>query len=124
MQPAYRYLMLIFLLAGLSCSKSADLRTSVCFTTKHHDKVISDITIYIKFNSEEFPGFDPQHNFDTFITSDNLGKVCMQDFPLGNHWFIGFGYDTEIGQQVYGALDIEFNLRNLRVDTILYVGEE
>jgi hypothetical protein len=124
MRDVYRYMLFCFILLWLSCNKSADLRTSLCFTTRHHDLVIPDITIYIKYNSEVFPGFDPEHNFDTSSTSNKLGQVCMHDFPLGNHWFVGFGYDSLIRQQVYGALDIEFNLRNLRVDTILFVGEE
>lgn len=123
MKNIHRYLTIAILLTLLGCSGN-DLRTRVCFTTHHHEKVIPNITIWVKFNSETFPGWDPPYNFDTSIESDENGRVCMNDFPLGHHWFVGFGYDPEIGQQVIGSWDYEFNLRNLEVDTILYVGEE
>ncbi len=116
--------LLLLLTFSLACNKGEALRTHLCFTTQHHEKVIPDITIYIRYNSDVFPGFDPPKNFDTFVVSDSKGRVCIQDFPLGNHWFVGFGYDPEIREQVYGAMDIRFDLRNLKVDTVLYVGEE
>ncbi len=116
--------LLIILAFSLACNRSNELRTHLCFTTQHHEKIIPDITIYIKYDNEVFPGFDPPKNFDTSIDSDSKGRVCIQDFPLGNHWFVGLGYDPEIGQQVYGAMNLRFDLRNLKVDTILYVGEE
>ena len=118
------YLSVAFYLSLIGCFRGNELRTSACFTTHHHEKVIPEITIWIKFDSDTFPGFDPPYNFDTSIESDANGRVCIQDFPLGHHWFVGFGYDPEIGQQVIGSWDFEFNLRNLKVDTIFYVGEE
>ena len=58
------------------------------------------------------------------LTSDANGRVCFNDIPLGNHWFVGIGYDEEIREQVIGNIDIRFDLSNLQVDQILYVGEE
>ncbi|NND32294.1 MAG: hypothetical protein HKN76_06845 [Saprospiraceae bacterium] len=115
---------MILLALGSSCSQRSDLRTNLCLITQHHDKVIPDITIYVKFNTDDFPGYDPPEQFDRVIVSDAQGKVCLSDFPLGHHWFVGIGYDEEIREQVIGNIDLYFDLRNLSAEAILYVGEE
>ncbi len=116
-------LLVVLLLGG--CVPSADIqRTRLCFTTQHHEKIIPNITIYVKLNTEEFPGYEPLDQFDLELVSDENGRVCWNDFPLGHHWFLGTGYDEEIRELVLGNIDLRFDLRNLQVDTILYVGEE
>jgi hypothetical protein len=112
------------MLSLLACNKSNELRTSICFTTQHHDEVIPNISIFVKYSTQDFPGYDPPEQFDDVIISDAQGKVCLNDFPLGHHWFVAIGYDELIREQVIGNMDLTFDLRNLKVDTIMYVGEE
>ena len=100
------------------------LRTELCFTTQHHELIIPNINIYVKFNTTTFPGYDPDASFDRTLVSDANGRVCMKDFPLGEHWFVGIGYDEIIREQVIGQMRLRFDLTQLKVDTILYVGEE
>lgn len=96
----------------------------MCFTTQHHDLVIPNITIYVKYATTEFPGYEPLDQFNKVLVSDENGRVCMSDFPLGNHWFIAVGYDELIREQVIGNIMIRFDFRQLQADTVLYVGEE
>ncbi len=111
------------LLWGCSAS-SSDLRTEACFTTQHHEKIIPSIDVFVKFFAEEFPGYLSEDDYDLKLTSDANGRVCFRDFPLGNHWFVGIGFDEEIREIVIGNNDYRFDLSNLKVDDILYVGEE
>ena len=107
-----------------SCEKSNTVHTQVNFTTQHHEKIIPNITVFVKYNTSEFPGYDPPDIFDDSAVSDDRGKVSFRDIPLGHHWFVGVGFDEEIKEQVIGNMDYQFDLRHLRLDTILYVGEE
>ena len=122
-----KFLLLItcLLSLGSSCSKGGnERRTQVCFTTQHHDVVIPNITIYVKYRTTEFPGYEPLEQFNKVLVSDENGRVCMSDFPLGDHWFMAIGYDELIREQVIGNLMIRFDFSQLQADTVLYVGEE
>ena len=112
------------LLPGCSDTFGLKQSTTIDFITQHHNEIIPNIHIYVKYFTTDFPGFDDMENFDTVIVSNSSGRASLRNFPLGNHWFVGVGFDEKIKEQVYGGLDVTFNLRNLMVDTILYVGEE
>jgi hypothetical protein len=123
---------LVFILIWFSLSMTLtdctradpNLRTEACFTTQHHEKVIPNIDVYVKFQTTAFPGYDHFEQFNIMKTSDANGRVCFRDLPLGDHWFVAIGYDEGIREQVIGSIDLRFDLKNLKVDQILYVGEE
>ena len=123
---SFLFFSLLLCLVIQSCDKTLGARqtTSIDFVTQHHSEIIPNIEIYVKYFTEDFPGFEDLETYDTMIVSNAAGRASFKNFPLGHHWFVGFGFDEKIQEQVYGALDITFNLRNLQVDTILYVGEE
>ncbi len=100
------------------------IRTQACFTTQHHSKIIPNITVYVRLNTLDFPGYDNLDEFHLMATSNGQGRVCFDDMPLGDHWFVAIGCDEEIREQVIGNIDIRFDRSNLKVDQILYVGEE
>lgn len=115
--------LVIFLCSG--CTKNnLDRRSHICFTTQHHDLIIPNITIYVKYGATEYPGYEPLDQFHKVLTSDENGRVCMQDIPLGSHWFMAIGYDELIREQVIGNIPLRFDLNHLQIDTVLYVGEE
>ncbi len=111
------------LLCGCSGVDSSQ-RTEACFTTQHHENVIPNIDVFVKFHTVEFPGYFPEEQFDLKLTSDAQGRVCFRDFPLGSHWFVGIGFDEEIREMVIGNNNYHFDLNNLKVEDILFVGEE
>ena len=98
--------------------------TSVNFITRHHDEIIPNIEIYVKYFVTDFPGYEQFETFDTVLISSSSGRASLRNFPLGHHWFVAIGFDEKIREQVIGNIDLTFNLRNLQVDTIMYVGEE
>ena len=112
-------------LLSLNCNQADNqIRTQACFTTQHHSKVIPNITVYVKLNTLDFPGYDNLEQFHLRADSDAQGRVCFNDIPLGDHWFVAIGFDEKIREQVIGNIDIRFDRSNLKVDQILYVGEE
>ncbi|MDH3651743.1 MAG: hypothetical protein OEQ53_18810 [Saprospiraceae bacterium] len=119
-------LVLMGLMLSIACSTVGDNRprTSLTITVQHHDRVISGIDVHVKFFATEFPGYDNWEQFDAIQRSDNQGQVRFADFPLGNHWFIGIGYDELIREQVIGNIDLRFDLANLSQDVVMYVSEE
>ncbi len=118
-------LLVLLTLNILGCTIGGnDVRTHVCFQTKHHEEVIPNITIYVKYGATEYPGYEPESQFHDVWTSDENGRVCMSDVPLGSHWFMAIGYDEKIREQVIGNMPLRLDLNNLTIDTILYVGEE
>lgn len=118
--------MSVFLLPILGCSVIGEdnPRTSLSLTVQHHERPISGIEVYVKFFATEFPGYEIEDMADTTLVADGDGQVKLGDFPLGNHWFVGIGYDEVIRELVIGNLDLRFDLTNLKYDTILYVSEE
>ncbi len=127
MKTPTTHLLVFWLLGALMVACTGvknEMRTEACFTTQHHSKIIPNIDVYVKFNTIDFPGYDDFDSFNLMQTSDNQGRVCFRDIPLGNHWFVAIGYDEEIREQVIGNIDIRFDLTHLKVDQILYVGEE
>ena len=100
MKASVRHLIYFLSLVLISCSSiGSSPRTQACFTTQHHEKIIPNIEVYVKFNTTEFPGYVDLDQFHMQLTSDANGRVCFNDIPLGNHWFVGIGYDEEIGRQ-------------------------
>jgi len=62
--------------------------------------------------------------FDAAFTTDENGRGQLDAIPLGNHWFVGLGYDEAIREQVVGHMPLRFDLSQLKQDTTMYVGEE
>jgi hypothetical protein len=114
----------VYFISGCEDTFGPKQTTTIDLVTQHHDEIIPNIDIYVKYFTTDFPGFDNLETFDTILISNAAGRATLRNFPLGQHWFVGIGFDEKIKEQVYGAMDITFNLRNLTVDTILYVGEE
>ncbi len=119
-------LVTVFLLPIIGCSLVGEdnPRTSLSITVRHHDRPIPGTEVYVKFFATEFPGYELEDVADTTLVADADGQVKLNDFPLGNHWFVGIGYDEAIRELVIGNLDLRFDLTNLQHDTILYVSEE
>lgn len=115
--------LLVFAFFYTDCNEGG-IETKACFTTQHHEEIIGDITVSVKFDATEFPGYDPSGDFDRQQVSDSQGNVCFKNIPFGTHWFVAIGYDEKIREQVIGQMLITFNFSTTQVDTILYVGEE
>lgn len=118
--------LLLFVLSSSTCdtNNSAVPRTLLNMEVRHHERRLADVDVRVYLNHQERPNLDQIDDFDRNQLSNPSGLLTFQDLPLGNHWFIGLGYDPAIGEQVVGYFPIRFDRSRLQHDTILYVGEE
>jgi len=118
------------LLSFAACRPAAPdllpLPTRLCVKTQHHHQPIPHATVYIKYNTAAFPGYDkPADFFDKTFTTGANARGCVEPMPEGKHWLVAFGYDSlYFPHEVYGSMQIEISLNGkAKIDTILYVSE-
>ncbi len=120
------YILLFLLLLPFGCQKDNSgplvLGTQVCFKTQHHERGLRDITVYL-YNTIDFPGYEMSETYDTLLVSNSFAEVCFPAVSLGNHWAVGYGYDSLLHEPVRGSLPFEIVSLHQPWDTILYVSE-
>jgi len=102
------------------------LPTKICVRTQHHTWPIPQAMVYLKYNTDTFPGYDkPPSYFDASFKTGANAHGCIEPVPEGRHWLIAYGYDSlYFPHDVYGSMRIEISLSSKPVlDTILYVSE-
>ncbi len=78
------WMLCLITLGFLGCDKvGRGGTTEVCFVTQHHEEIIPNIKIYVKYRTDEFPGYDSDLSFDAIWESDSRGQICVQGLPLG-----------------------------------------
>lgn len=97
---------LIIILSG--CAKNAGTggNNTIIATAKHHGLIIPEATIYIKYNSKDFPG-ENTSVYDDFKTAGKDGKVTFEGLKRGDYYLYGIGYDSSIKQTVVGGIPIQ-----------------
>ena len=116
------------LLSASSCEKdngstTVSIGAELCLVTQHHERGLPGITVYLKYNAIEFPGYDDLSVFDDSIVSNELAEACFPKTPPGKHWCVAYGTDSLLNEPVRGSVPIElFNYTQPR-DTVLYVSE-
>lgn len=122
------YLIFPFLCLLLACQKNDAPRilNQTCVTTQHHELIIGDIDVYVKYDATDFnfPGWEDLTEYDTVFTTNAVGHGCINNLPIGKHWLVGLGFDNQINQAIKGRAFVEISFENPEVDMILYVGEE
>jgi len=112
----------------LACRKETGpiIYNRTCVTTQHHEKIISNIEVYVKYDADDFnfPGWVDLAEYDTVFTTNAVGRGCIDNLPIGKHWVAGLGEDESIGQRVKGKIFVDISFENPEIDAILYVGEE
>jgi len=112
-----RYFLTLFILIFLTSSscRKEDLsggvvkgKYKIIVTVKHHDRILSGITVYLKYNATEFPGHDTTL-YDWNQPSDISGIVFFDEMFDGNYFLYGKGIDTGIGVEVIGAAPLIVN---------------
>lgn len=123
-------LLIPFFFAQLACSPALPdeipLPTKICVRTQHHSLPIPNAQIYVKFNSDTFPGYDkPPSFYDASFKTGADARGCIAPVPEGRHWLVAFGYDSLYYPNfVYGSMKAEISVSNKPVlDTILYISE-
>jgi hypothetical protein len=105
-------LFLLILVVISSCKKeNHDVVTgkySLKITVMHHERILKDISVYLKYNTTEFPGYDTTL-YDWSKTSDLSGNVSFDHLFEGNYFLYGSGMDDGIGMHVIGGTSVAVN---------------
>ena len=102
------------------------LPTKICVRTQHHSLPIPKATVFVKYHTETFPGYDkPMSYYDASFTTDADARGCIESVPEGHHWLVAVGYDSlYFPHDVRGSMKAVISLGSKPVlDTILYVSE-
>ena len=122
------FLFLPILCFVLACKKSDSLRVlnQTCVTTQHHELIIGDIDVYVKYDATDFnfPGWEDLAEYDTVFSTNAVGRGCITNLPIGRHWLVGLGFDNQINQAIKGRAFLDVSFETPEIDMILYVGEE
>ena len=80
---------------------------------KHHEAIIPNAYIYIKYNATEFPG-DDYTAYDTYTQADASGNYSIS-FYKGSYYLYAVGEDKNIPapQTVKGGLSISIRNKEL-----------
>ena len=71
----------------------------------HHEKPIPNCTVYIKFNTTDFPGDNPAY-YDSQVTANASGKFIFPKLYKGEYYLYGVGVDNSIQALVRGGIGI------------------
>jgi hypothetical protein len=108
----------ILIIATTACHKDGSGgKNSINGYVKHHDKVIPNATVYIKYGATEFPGTNVS-NYDASVTADANAYYEIKDLYRGDYYLYGVGYDSNIGLPVSGgiAVKIKYNKKTTTIN--------
>lgn len=72
----------------------------------HHGKPIPNCVVYLKFNTQDYPGESPS-DYDTHVTADAKGEYSFPKVYQGDYYVFGKGFDTSINQIVKGGVPVK-----------------
>lgn len=91
-------------------------KSSVSGNVLHHDLIIPNSVVYIKYNATEFPGPDVSV-YNASVTADANGHYEFKDLRKGDYYLYGVGYDNAIFEQVTGGISIKLKYnKELKTD--------
>ncbi len=92
---------------------------------KHHSKIIANATVYIKFNSKDFPG-DDLSLYDDKVQADAQGEFEIKCYK-GNYYLFGNGIDNQVlvnGGKVIGGAPVKIrNKENVTITLAVTEGD-
>lgn len=107
-----RNFLLIIVLAGsalfASCKKEGlGGGSEIEATVRHHNDIIPNATIYIKYGAKEFPGTDPGKYDESKVTGDiDHPHTHFSELHKGDYYLYAVGYDSAISMPVTGGVHV------------------
>ncbi len=77
----------------------------------HHSLAIANSTVYIKFNTKEFPGSDIK-TYDANVKTNEKGEFSIKCYK-GNYYLYAVGFDKGISENVFGGIPIRIRDREV-----------
>ncbi len=102
----FSILLIIISLSLSSCKKEGPGgKSSVSGNVKHHQELIPNAIVYIKYGATEFPGGDVSL-YDDKVTSDTNAHFEFKELQKGDYYLYGVGYDFTGSYTVTGGVGI------------------
>jgi hypothetical protein len=81
-------------------------KSTVSGMVMHHEMMIPNAVVYIKYGARELPGTDGTA-YDASTTADASGNYEFRDLRKGEYFLYGIGYDNSIQEIVKGGISVE-----------------
>jgi hypothetical protein len=91
----------------------------------HHSWDINNVKVYIKYNTQTYPGPDSTL-YDKYQITDGYGKTTFEQLYPGNYYIYAYGWDAVWGANVIGYKQVGItteNVVNNELSVTLYVSE-
>ncbi len=109
--------LLCLLFFCFSCKKNGTGgQATIKATIMHHEKIIPEAMVYVKYNARELPGTNPS-DYDESYKADALGQVNIEHLRYGEYYLYAIGYDNTIAAVVQGGVPLSIKWKN-RKNTI------
>lgn len=111
MKSAFKFFILfnfitILFFSFSSCKKEGPGgKSSVSGNVKHHQELIPNAVVYIKYGAKEFPGGDISL-YDDKVTSDTNAHFEFKELQKGDYYLYGVGYDFTGSYTVTGGVGV------------------
>jgi hypothetical protein len=110
------------LLATYSCKKEQGTGTTITgeikleVTVHHHAWGVPYMPVYLKKNTNQFPGHDTAR-YEIKGSTDNDGSVTFNGLHPGDYYLYASGYDLVWGDTVIGYKPVSLTFGNLANNT-------
>ena len=123
MKNILKHIAVFFLTATIistlgSCKKEGvGGKSSVSGNVKHHQELIPNAIVYIKYGATEFPGGDVSV-YDDKVTSDMNANFEFKDLQQGDYYLYGVGYDLTGSYTVVGGIGVTLKRNKSSINDI------
>ncbi|MFT4665398.1 MAG: hypothetical protein ACI8YQ_000320 [Polaribacter sp.] len=130
MKYSKAFFLLLALSLCFSCNRDDDDNTDqptpigrIFGQVMHHEDLIPDALVYIKYDATEFPGIDPS-NYDDQVTVDSIdASFEFTNLGKGSYYLFGIGNDEACFCEVIGGIPVALISDEATFETIVPVTE-
>jgi len=98
------------ILLATGCTKPGMGGTaSITGQVKHHDDIIPNADVYIKYGAEEQPGALSEYDAQTI--ADGGGTYIFEDLKKGKYYLYAIGFDPAFSEDVIGGIPLKINTK-------------
>ena len=124
----FSFFLFFLILFGLSCKKEGvGGKSNISVFVKHHENLIPNAVVYIKYGAKEFPSHDSQNYDNSAICGSeghHLGHTHFKGLNKGFYYLYSVGWDSTIQMAVTGGIPVDINQKSGEVTVDIPVFEE
>lgn len=102
--------LLLLIAMATSCNKPEQELAVIKGTVNHHEWEVPGVTVYIKYQSKEFPGYNTR-NYDDSIKAISAERFkapfVFRNLQPGYYYLYASGFDTLFNMPVRGYMPVQ-----------------